>query len=109
MTGVEIAWVAGIFEGEGTIGFSNASSVQVQVRMSDEDIVRRLKDVTGLGHVTGPYGGIGRNKPLWCWHVGAKRDVARLLLAVCPLLGARRRERVAEATERLGRGLWRTR
>lgn len=103
MTAVEIAWLAGLFEGEGCIAWRPPNGVNLMVSMTDGDVIRRIGEVTGVGRVSGPFDkGPGR-KPVWCWQEGSKREVVRLLLAVSPLLGDRRRERALEAAERLAR------
>lgn len=86
---VDIAWVAGIIEGEGSIQTrSNANGLNVVVQMTDEDVIRRLRDVTSIGRVSGPYKSStlrldGELKKLrWFWLVGRKEEVARLLLAI---------------------------
>jgi len=101
MDSVDIAWVAGIFEGEGTISFSG-SYPQIAVSMTDFDVISKLGEVTGLGTITKrrlqePY------KQQWTWGVWNRRDVARLLCAISPLMGQRRRERIAGAAELLSR------
>lgn len=94
MDAVDIAWATGILEGEGTFTIEGGKYPIARVLMTDEDIIRRLKEVTGLGNVTGPHQQREDRKPLWSWKVSDKRSMARLLLAIYPLLGQRRREQV---------------
>jgi hypothetical protein len=102
---VEIAWVAGIFEGEGTINFPRGDGYpSIRIAMTDEDVVRRLREVTGVGTIiTRTKLAKAHHKQQWQWNVCARRDVARVLCAIAPLLGKRRRDRTAEAAERLSR------
>lgn len=107
MTQLEIGWVAGIIEGEGSFAVrsktnpttgNTSRSGQIQVAMTDPDILRRLAEVTGVGHVNGPYvrpTDKAHWKPLYHWTVSRKSDLARILLAIYPLLGERRKQRVA--------------
>lgn len=90
MTPEQIAWVAGIVEGEGCFTMRRWSAV-LSVIMTDFDVVRRLRHVTKLGRLYGPYPRKEKNyKPSLRWSVGNRvelREVTRLLL---PWLGARR-------------------
>lgn len=85
------AWVAGIVEGEGYIGLRKAKYPCVVVQMTDEDVVLRLAEETGVGRVFGPYSDKrGHRKPAWRWEVAHAEDAARLLEALIPQLGLRR-------------------
>lgn len=103
MTPVEIAWLAGLFEGEGCIAWNGPNGVTLMLSMTDGDVVRRIREVTGVGTVIGPIEKGGVRKPVWYWSAGKKGEVLRLLIAMAPLLGERRRERALEAADRLSR------
>lgn len=96
----EIAWVAGLFEGEGNIGWGRRGGLTLRVQMTDEDVVRRLHATVVVGTVTGPYwDGDQRHKESWRWAVsgpGARELAERLL----PFMGARRSARLQEGLER---------
>ncbi len=104
----EIAWAAGVIEGDGYIyagtedrGWSTGRrhlTYIVSVAMTDLDIVERLKRVFGRGTLNGPYlykSSLG-NKPMYRWRVGAKRDVCHVIELIRPWLGLRRGERADE-------------
>lgn len=65
MTDTDIAWVAGLLEGEGYFGCRIATTknrpgkaylqVRICVNMTDEDVLRRAQSITGAGHINGPY------------------------------------------------------
>jgi hypothetical protein len=70
----EIAWAAGLFEGEGTISqisrHRQTLDLQVAINMTDEDVLRRFDEIVGRGKVYGPYLPIShgdRRKPFWRW------------------------------------------
>lgn len=91
----EWAWVAGIIEGEGCLRYSEQSirgywSTEVRVRMTDLDIIERLRDVTGVGNVLGPYIRPKPRKPIYEWRVSKKLDARLVLQNVRPWLGRRR-------------------
>jgi hypothetical protein len=45
---LDIAWAAGLFEGEGTI-VDSTGSVQLRVKMTDLDVLEKRFDVFGVG------------------------------------------------------------
>lgn len=103
MDTIDIAWVAGVVEGEGALCATSGNSSELKVLMTDEDVIRRLHAVTGLGNVNGPIHHKNGGKPLFAWKVSNKRDLARILLAIYPLLGKRRQGQVATLADRLMR------
>src|SRR5215510_11063040 len=90
-------WVAGIFEGEGSVHFNGKNSVSLWVKMIDEDVVRRCAAVTGFGQVTGPFSRSARRQDIWHWQVSRSDHVATALGRFLPFLGARRRARAQHA------------
>lgn len=85
----EIAWVAGIIEGEGTFYISPRGFGRIKVAMTDLDVIERLHEWTGYGHVTGPHLH-GANKPSWAWTVSTIDECIALGEAVQPWMCLRR-------------------
>ena len=80
----EIAWAAGLFEGEGSIsrfGRSGKFDLRVSLNMTDEDVVRRFDAIVDGGKVYGPYSSYRGHKPIWSWvaHGDAGHDVVDLI------------------------------
>jgi hypothetical protein len=99
---IDIAWAAGLIEGEGSIQVrKKANGASVVVQMTDEDVLKSMQSRLGIGTVNGPYGHAGTSvrKPRWMWQIGHQRDVARLLLAITPMMGVRRREQIDRAVD----------
>jgi hypothetical protein len=78
--------------------------MRVEISCStDEDVLRNLHKMLGIGHVHGPYDGRTRKgkfanaKPYWAWMVTKKNDAARLAQALYPYMGQRRRGQIATA------------
>lgn len=94
MTSTERAWVAGLIEGEGSFTF-NGRGPRIAVRMTDEDVVRRLPALTGVGRIYAEKRDPPR-KPTWVWVVAARLDAFRLMKELWPLMGQRRRQRMVE-------------
>lgn len=98
MTPEQTAWVAGIIEGEGHMRVNHVKGRpygQISVQMTDEDIVRRLREYTGVGRITGPYQpNPPARKPRWTWTVGRNEHVRMVCAAIRPWLGVRRTEQL---------------
>lgn len=83
----EIAWAAGLFEGEGCIShFRRAAGEDLQIAlvMTDEDVVLRFHEIVNRGKVYGPYHPPShgdRRKQFWRWAAlgDAAHDVLDLL------------------------------
>lgn len=103
MTDVQIAWVSGIFEGEGTFGIGTVKTkngsiynqVYTAVHMTDEDVIKKLYDFTGIGNMRSlterP-----NTKQAYMWKVSVRKDVEDLIFAMLPHLGQRRTARALE-------------
>ena len=84
----EIAWAAGLFEGEGSISRyrrqGQSFDIRVGMNMTDEDVIRQFDAVVDRGKVYGPYSPRLRGshpKPIWNWVAlgDAGHDVIDLL------------------------------
>lgn len=106
MNEFDLAWAAGLFEGEGFIGFNRSTSdsehrprgyLTLELRMTDEDVVRRFASIVGVGSVNGPYLPKKGGKPFWGWRTSGTR--AKPLTEndlFVGWLGERRKKRLAE-------------
>lgn len=103
MTDVELAWLSGLFEGEGTMSYGN-HQVIVRMQMCDEDVIRRAHALAG-GQVYGPYPPTGMGKrDVWLWQVTKSAQSLDLLRQMLPFFGKRRAAQVAAVV-----GRWDTR
>lgn len=96
----EWAWLAGIFEGEGTIAFHGVTSVQLRIGMTDKDVidsVHRLFPTSSMWR----HEVKNRIKPLYIWQVSDRDSAERFLEGVLPYLHERRGLRAGEALLRL--------
>lgn len=104
-----LAWLAGLLEGEAYFCFStNPRTTQggcgVRLRMTDEDVVRRVHVLVGGGSVRGPQPRRGNRQPTWEWALYRREDLLPLLQAILPYMGMRRGERIAAMIARLELG-----
>jgi hypothetical protein len=96
----EVAWAAGLFEGEGSITLSGAIRV-VQLRNCDEEIVRRFHKVLRVGKFYGPYVNRASERDGYprqdYFHWAARgQDCEIALEMMWPWLSTRRRRRAVE-------------
>ncbi len=102
---INLAWIAGLLEGEGSFGVSNRKkdgyTCRVAVTMTDEDTILRAHALSGVGRVYGPYPvknsnlGPGPYKDRYQWVVQGK-TAAELMQGVLPFMSERRSARINE-------------
>jgi len=90
MTEAQVAWLAGILEGEGSFLVRRNGSGVIQVAMTDRDIIDRLVEVTGAGRIHSRTPAKPHHRPAWVWHVRRHTHVVHIVTAVLPWLGERR-------------------
>lgn len=101
-TDLDWAWLAGIFEGEGCIGFTARSSVSLSLTSTDKDVVDRCLEVTGVGTVIEQKRqDRKRHKRCWRWTIQKSDDVEVVISRIEDQLGLRRWAKAQEAKERL--------
>lgn len=100
-TEVEIAWAAGLFEGEGCITASTRSDgyvkyVSIQLVMCDLDVVMKFARIVGIENVK-TYAGVTKNRKQRHYVQTNKiSEVERIFWMLAPHLGERRLKRGAE-------------
>jgi hypothetical protein len=83
-----LAYIAGLFDGEGCITRANSYPI-VQIGMTDRDVIEYLATLGGTIRVEQPP---GNRKPLYRWRVMAGREVAEFLAAIFPFLRVKRQQ-----------------
>ena len=102
----EIAWAAGLFEGEGSFVPRRNGNMLITIAMADRDVLERFQAIFGgaLTALNKPGG-----KQMWRVDIRKAEDVLQVGALMRPYLGVRRRarldelehalrERIAEAT-----------
>lgn len=108
----EIAWAAGLFEGEGCLHLANSTrnranaprSPRAQLTMTDKDVVERFFAIVGVGKIvpasktklTKPH-----YKPQWMWRAQSRSDFETAFFLLRPWLCNRRRRKGDEILRRL--------
>jgi hypothetical protein len=99
----KLIFLAGVFEGEGSFGFWGKEEkhnryLRVQVRMCDEDIVRRFIDYFRLGSVTTNLPKKELHSRSWKWTVAGDKAI-EVMLQLVPFLGIRRQEKFTQCCQ----------
>lgn len=102
-TEIQIAWAAGIIEGEGCISLLRSEGarrnyVSLQVNMTDEDVVEKLYNIFKVGTFAPWHPPSHKNtgrKPQFRWRVSG-RPAEEVLWRIAPHLGKRRLAKFAE-------------
>jgi hypothetical protein len=93
-------WLAGLIEGEGCFYLNTGQGkpkIQVKVKMTDEDVIRRIHSITNLGSVNGPYSnGDAKWKQVYVWTINRQADAAAFMMTIYPLMGIRRQSKMKE-------------
>jgi hypothetical protein len=103
LTDTQVAWLAGIYEGEGSCSIQKKGrAFAVSVMMADEDIVNRIFNLTGIGSVNICRHKNPEHKLYHRWSVSSIGAV-EFLEKIIDWLGCRRSEKAKEAINN-----WRT-
>ena len=97
----EIAWAAGLFEGEGCLHLSKEGRFHIVLTTTDEDVIKRLHDIMNVGSINFRHSPSRKNrKPHWTWGVYNRDDVIQVLNLMMPYFGERRTEAAEKMLER---------
>ena len=114
----DVAWAAGFFDGEGTVGINRLNptrapyrGVEMEIPQSSDDgvpkVLLRFKEVVGRGSITGPHE--PRNPwsqlPSYRWRLGGHLNVEATAGLLWPWLSAVRRIRIEWALGEVHAGL----
>jgi hypothetical protein len=93
----DIAWIAGLFEGEGWFGHRRNGDLVAQITMTDGDVIDRVHQVLGFG--TRKERLLPSGKTAHIWSVTNQRQAAGLMMTLLALMGERRRGKILECLE----------
>lgn len=106
------AWLAGLYEGEGSItrnGPATVCGMKIQLNSIDKDVVEKAHLISGSGYVYGPYKNSGSNlkkqgefKDQWRWAVHKRNDILRIVGGMWPHLMERRRAQIEKVAKTAG-------
>lgn len=100
MSAVDVAWLAGLFEGEGSMEIGKNGMTRICIRMTDLDIIERVNTMIPARQISvvipkPAKAGYSQPKTQYAWRVSgpAVKDILTLLL---PWFGERRAARARE-------------
>jgi len=98
---VERAWLAGMYEGEGSLVAVKRPQRRsiypsLSVYSTDLDVVQKFGRLVGFGKIHGPYWQRLATKPIWRWNANGWCSIRTFLLLVGEHLCMRRRNRFDE-------------
>lgn len=96
LTDVQVAYLAGIYEGEGSCAITSGRAIRVEIVMTDQDVIHNIRNITGLGSVKSVAPRAEKHKTAYRWSIGSK-DAVLFLEAIYPWLGQRRGDRALDA------------
>lgn len=99
MTEVEIAWLAGLFEGEGYVTI-NARTLSMGITMTDLDVLQKVQQVTGCGSLLPRRVYSEKHTQTHSWRVSNLPQAQEIARAIYPHMGARRRAKLDEVLAR---------
>lgn len=94
MTREEAAWLAGFFDGEGSLSPYNGGRNKhypcwvISIPNTNKDSIDHCKTIAGSGIISlkSDKSRKAHHKPIWQWRVNAQRDIASLCQQMLPYL-----------------------
>lgn len=100
---LEIGWIAGLIEGEGSFSIKKSKrkhgyscTPMVQLASTDKDVVDRLQTLVPAGSVCEPTRLTKGGKQVYKWSLSSSDAVLDLLILLFPLMSGRRKTRIRE-------------
>ena len=94
MSNSDLAWVAGLFEGEGTI--STPPKSELRIKMTDLDIIQRFQTITSSNRICTEEPRAPHHKRIWITRITGKSNCRAFLSKILPYLGMRRAHRALD-------------
>lgn len=93
----EIAWAAGLFEGEGCWHLQRGRHAGASLTTTDPDVLARFATAVGIGTIRPHiWRRLEHHKPQYRWHAYGFEKVQAIAAMFWPWLGERRRGRASE-------------
>jgi hypothetical protein len=93
----ELAWAAGLFEGEGCFSLLQGNKASTAgINMIDRDVIERFCRIVGFGRVYAKPPREAHHKMQWQWKVASFEYFQATVALLWPWLGKRRKRRALE-------------
>jgi len=100
----DIAWLAGLLEGEGSFGIDSRAAQRytnstapgnpyISVSMTDEDVIAKVATITGKNYFLVSQKTVTEKKVFKC-HIGDRATVFTILTRILPYMGKRRQSEI---------------
>jgi len=103
----ELAWAAGLFDGEGSIVLvkraNHRQHAEMSMGLTDRDLIQRFQNVMG-GCMNGPHTHVA-GLAMWSWNLHTFEKVQAAIVMLWPWLGERRRTRATEVLSQVSQPL----
>lgn len=105
MSTTDVAWLAGLFEGEGCFEIGRNGLVRLTIAMTDRDVIERIDALVPSNGIsvrpshTPVKGNGGKPRDIYAWRVSGPEKVTAVINAILPYLGKRRTARAREVLE----------
>lgn len=101
---IELAWAAGFFDGEGSVGcyhkvHRNTMEIRIHIAQTDPYVLWRFYDAVGFGNVTGPYTRNPKHSPQWAYQLGRLSEIKSVFLLLEPYLSPVKIEQFVKAID----------
>lgn len=95
-TDLELGWLAGFFEGEGSFNVTRGRP-RMSINQTDLDLLEHFQQLTGSAGTIGPMKGSALSvKPLWQWRTNSIAEAQYVISLLYEHLGPRRRAKADE-------------
>lgn len=84
----DLAWAAGLFDGDGCVTTHPTSGLQVLMSKTDQEVLDRFCKVAALGKVYGPYSNGPGKRQRWQYQIADREDIRTLYRLLWNHLGS---------------------
>jgi hypothetical protein len=105
-TDLDVAWFAGLFEGEGCLSRQRPSEGcwRMVIEMSDEDVLLRAQSIFG-GRLYKKPRRKASCKDTWAWKIGSQEKINYVVELIYPHMSARRKAKMDEFRDYYSKGI----
>lgn len=97
---INIAWAAGLFEGEGCIYFRYEKDKYLKLKLvlvtTDKDVIIKFHQIIGYGSIKQIAWRKFTTKTTWEWAINSREEAKLCLNLLVPYLGERRKQKAKE-------------
>ena len=99
MHSIDVAWLAGILEGEACFDWNNTSKgklyPRIRIEMKDRDVIYRIQSLAGGNiHLPAPFK--SHHSKTWMLQICKRTEVLPILKSILPHMGRRRSKIIKE-------------